>query len=405
MEFVGTLSREYAGAPLETYIAGFEAELIRLGFVPVAVGAQLRLVRHLSRWLHSRGLLVEDLTVELIELFLVERRASHAALFSHRALKPLLNWLAASGVIAMEVASPRQIQDTPVLVRFEEYLRDERRLKEISVQAQVSRARRFLNDFTPPGGLCALSAADVVRALLDEGEGRKPVSVKKFGYVLRSFLRFCFLVGELDHDLTGATLVVRLPQPSLLPIGVSPGQIQALLDSCDRNTAVGKRDYAMNILLARLGLRAGEVAGLLLEDINWHQGEFLVRGKGSKDERLPLPDEVGAAIVDYLVHARPVVPDLREVFSTVKAPWRRLSSPAVWAIVVRSCKRAGLEPFGAHRLRHSLGEAMVGAEVPLAAIGQVLRHDDPVTTANYARVDVTRLRTLAQPWPIEGSLS
>ena len=229
--------------------------------------------------------------------------------------------------------------------------------------------------------------------------------MKKFGYVLRSFLRFCLLVGELDRDLTGATLAVRLPQPSLLPIGVSPAQIQALLDTCDRNTAVGRRDYAVIILLSRVGLSAGEVAGLRLEDIDWHHGEFLVRGKGAKDERLPLPDEVGAAIGDHLLNARPAVPDQCEAFCTVKAPWRGLGSPAVWAIVVRSCKRAGLQPFGAHRLRHSLGEAMVGAEVPLDAIGQVLRHDDPVTTASYARVDLARLRTSAQQWPGEGNLS
>src|SRR5699024_7421174 len=125
-------------------------------------------------------------------------------------LKPLLNWLAALEVITADVALPRQVQDLAVLVRFEEYLRNERGLKEISVQAQVSRVRRFLNDYTPQAGVSALSAGDVIRALLDEGEGRKPVSVKKFGYVLRSFLRFGFLVGELDRDLTGATLVVRL---------------------------------------------------------------------------------------------------------------------------------------------------------------------------------------------------
>jgi hypothetical protein len=148
MEFVGTLSREHAGAPLEKYIEGFETELVRLGFTPFSARGQLSLMRHLSRWLQSQGLLVEDLTVELIELFLFERRASHVALFGHRALRPLLNWLAASGVIAVEAASPRQIQDPAVLVRFEEYLRDERRLKEISVQAQVSRARRFLNGYT-----------------------------------------------------------------------------------------------------------------------------------------------------------------------------------------------------------------------------------------------------------------
>ncbi|WP_427016749.1 site-specific integrase [Pseudarthrobacter sp. P1] len=393
----------HVSGPLETYVEGFESELIRLGFVPISRDAQLRLMAHLSSWLNTKGLVVSHLTVELVELFILERRASHTALFTHRALRPLLNWLVTSGTITADVAAPRAVQDSVLLVRFEEYLRSERRLKEISVQAQVSRVRRFLNGYTPPGGVATLSAGDVTRALLGEGEGRKPVSVKKFGYVLRSFLRFCFLVGVMDQDLTGATLAVRLPQPSLLPIGVSPEKIQCLISGCDRNTAVGKREYAVIIMLARLGLRAGEVAGLRLDDIDWRHGEFLVRGKGAKDERLPLPAEVGEAVVDYLLHARPAMPDLPEVFCTVKAPWRRLSSPAVWAIVNRACTRAGMEPFGPHRLRHSLGEAMVGAHVPLAAIGQVLRHDDPATTTNYARVDVTRLRTLAQPWPEDGS--
>ena len=151
--------------------------------------------------------------------------------------------------------------------------------------------------------------------------------------------------------------------------------------------------------------RAGEVAGLRLEDIDWHHGEVLIRGKGTRHERLPLPADVGEAVVDYLMHTRPADAVHREVFCTVRAPQRRLTSPAVWAIVQRACQRAGLAPFGAHRLRHSLGEAMIAAEVPLAAIGQVLRHEDPLTTANYARVDVTRLRGLAQPWPTGGDQS
>ena len=266
----------HVSGPLETYVEGFESELIRLGFVPISRGAQLRLMAHLSGWLAAKGLVVSNLTVELVELFILERRASHTALFTHRALHPLLNWLVTSGTISADVASPRAVQDSVLLVSFEGYLRSERRLKEISVQAQVSRVRRFLNGYTPPGGISALSASDVTRALLGEGDGRQPVSVKKFGYVLRSFLRFCFLVGVMDQDLTGATLVVRLPQPSLLPIGVSPEKIQCLLSACDRNTAVGKRDYAVIIMLVRLGLRAGEVAGLRLDDMDWRHGELSI---------------------------------------------------------------------------------------------------------------------------------
>jgi len=402
MTVVSATGRVRVQGPLAEHVEGFEAELGRLGFASASVVNQLRLVAHLSRWLDAQRLDVEDLTVERVETFTSERRASHTALFSRRALRPLLGWLAAAGVITAEVAAPLRPADPAVLGRFEEYLLRERRLQACTAAAHVLRARRFLQDYTPPCGLSALSAGDVTRALLDEGEGRAPVSVKKFGYTLRAFLRFCFLTEVIDRDLTGATLVIRSPQPSLLPVGVSPAQIESLLGACDRDTVLGRREYAVIVLLARLGLRAGEVAGLRLADIDWYRGEILIRGKGARDERLPLPAEVGQAIADYLMHARPGNATHREVFCTVRAPRRRLTSGAVWAIVNRACGRAGLDPFGAHRLRHSLGEAMVAAEVPLAAIGQVLRHEDPSTTANYARVDVTRLRALAQPWPSGG---
>ena len=359
----------------------------------------MRLVAHLSRWLEAQRLDVADITVELVETFVAECGATYTGLVSRRALRPLLNWLATSGVIAIEVASPRPPEDPRVLARFEQYLLRERRLQTCTTAAHVARARRFLEGYTPPGGLGELTAAEVTRALLDEGAGRAPASVKKFGYTLRAFLRFCLVAGEVEHDLTGATLLIRSPQPSLLPVGVSPAQTDALLSVCDRTTALGRREYAVIILLARLGLRAGEVAGLRLEDIDWRQGEVLIRGKGARQECLPLSDEVGQAVADYLMHARPTDAVHREVFCAARAPRRRLTSPAVWAIVNRACRRAGLEPFGGHRLRHSLGEAMVAAEVSMAAIGQVLRHGDPITTANYARVDVTRLRGLAQPWP------
>jgi len=402
MTVVSTTGRVRVRGPLAGYVEGFEAELTRLGFAPASVVNQLRLVAHLSRWLDAQRLDAVDLTVERVETFIGERRAAYTGLFSRRALRPLLGWLATSGVIAAEVASPRPPDDPAVVARFGEYLLSERRLQVGTTAAHVARVRRFLNGYAPPGGLAELTAAEVTRALLDEGEGRAPVSVKKFGYTLRAFLRFCLVTGEVEHNLSGATLVIRSPQPSLLPIGVSPAQIEALLEACDRDTALGLRDYAVIVLLTRLGLRAGEVVGLRLEDIDWRHGEVLVRGKGARQERLPLPAEAGQVIADYLMHARPADATHREVFCAVRAPRRRLTSPAVWAIVNRACERAGLEPFGAHRLRHSLGEAMVAAEVSLAAIGQVLRHDDPLTTANYARVDVTRLRSLAQPWPAGG---
>lgn len=391
--------------PLKEHAAGFEAELSRLGFAPASRVNQFHLLEHLSCWLAAEEIRLADLTAPQIDAFLTDRKATHTALFTRNALRPLLGWLAESGAINPEATRPLPPEEPSVLVRFKRYLLTERHIGAPTTEAYVVRVRRFLETYRSPDGFASLSGADVTRALLDEGVGRAPASVKKFGYALRSFFRFCYVTGELDHDLTGATLVIREPLPSLLPVGASAAQIETLLQSCDRDTALGRREYAVIMLLTRLGLRAGEVAGMQLEDIHWRHGEILIRGKGAKHECLPLPAEVGAAVVDYLMHARPNELSLREVFCTVRAPRRGLTSPAVWLIVTRACTRANLEPFGPHRLRHGLAEAMVAGEVPLAAIGQVLRHADPATTANYARVDVVRLRQLAQPWPGGGEQS
>ena len=189
--------------------------------------------------------------------------------------------------------------DPVELVGFEGYLRVERHLAASTIAANVARARRFLAGYAPPEGAVALTAAEVTRALLDEGVTRRPVSVKAFGYTLRALLRFFFITGVTSHDLSAATLVIRSPQPSRLPVGASRDEVAALLVSCDRDTSAGLRDHAVLLLLAHLGLRAIEVARLRLDDLDWRRGEILVRGKGNRDERLPLPDEVGEAIVAH----------------------------------------------------------------------------------------------------------
>lgn len=213
----------------------------------------------------------------------------------------------------------------------------------------------------------------------------------------------------IEHDLSGASIRIRAHGPSLLPIGISAEQTAALLAACDPDTIVGCRDHAVILLVARLGLRATEVASLELDDIDWHHGELTVCGKGRRDERMPLPAEVGQALVDYLT-VRPRLSDnsgeaagLRTVFVAARAPRRPMDRVTVSSMTARTCARAGIDPVGAHRLRHTLGEAMIRAEVPVAAIGQVLRHHDPLTTANYARVDVERLRGLSRPWPVDTS--
>lgn len=389
--------------PLREFGPGFMEELQRLGFTPLAAVHQARLAAHLSRWMQTQGLDVDQLTGDRLDEFLMERRATHTNRYSRKALRPLLCFLDGLGVRPVE----EPVTPTPnemVVACFERYLVNERGLLPRTAAAQAARVRRFLHGYCPLGRVCELSTAEVTAALLGEGADHAVSSVKRLGYTLRSFLRYAFLTELIEHDLSGASIPIRAQNPSLLPIGISAEQSAALLAACDRESVVGRRDYAVILLVARLGLRATEVARLELGDIDWHHGEITVRGKGRRDERMPLPAEVGEALVDYLMSSRPSDADettgLRTVFVAARAPRRPMDRVTVSSMIQRACLRAGIAPVGAHRLRHTLGEAMIRAEVPLAAIGQVLRHHDPLTTANYARVDVERLRGLSRPWPV-----
>jgi site-specific recombinase XerD len=262
----------------------------------------------------------------------------------------------------------------------------------------VARAGRFLGGYTVDGQVGAVTAADITRAVTAEA-GRVSVgSVQYYVAAVRAFLRFCHIKGLVTADLSAAALTVTGRRSSLLPKGISSGEAATLLHSCDRRTPSGWRDYAVLVTLLRLGLRAGELAGLRLEDIDWRAGQLVVHGKGRRDERLPLPADVAEAIIAYLLRGRPAT-TRREVFLTVTAPVRGLTREAVSSIVRHACDRAGLPEIGAHRLRHTAACAMVDAGVPLAEIGQVLRHRNQTTTAGYARVDLERLRSLARPWP------
>ncbi|WP_146207224.1 tyrosine-type recombinase/integrase [Nocardioides silvaticus] len=395
--------RVVLSGPLAEYAPGLAAKLGRRGFLPLSVEHQLRLLAHLSRWMQARGLEVGMLTDARVDEFLVERRATYTALYSRRALRPLLEHLGGLGVLPVEEPPPATPTDLAV-AGFEQYLLTERGLLPKTAAAQAARIRRFLTGYCPAGGVGQLTTVEVTQALRDEGRDHAVSSVKRLGYTIKTFLRYAFLTGLIDRDLTGATVPVKSHQPSLLPIGISREQTAALLAACDRDTVVGRRDYAVILLLARLGLRAIEVARLQLTDIDWHHGEIIVRGKSHRDEGMPLPAEVGQALVDYLMRSRPTdAPELRTVFVAARAPRRRMDRVTVSSMIARTCQRAGIEPVGAHLLRHSLGEDMIRAEVPLPAIAQVLRHHDPLTTANYARVDVERLRSLAVPWPTSAS--
>lgn len=219
--------------------------------------------------------------------------------------------------------------------------------------------------------------------------------------VLRSFFRFLYQRGHITSDLASAVPSVANWRLSQIPKSLRPDQVERLLASCDRQTPIGRRDYAILLLLARLGLRAGEVVALTLEDLDWETGVFTVHGKGNRREQLPLPEDVGEALVDYLRHSRPPCSS-RRVFIRQRAPRQGFSSSAaIDDVVRRALARAGLNPpfKGAHLLRHSLATRMLGSGASLAEIGDILRHCCPETTQIYAKVDLSALRALAPPWP------
>jgi site-specific recombinase XerD len=285
-----------------------------------------------------------------------------------------------------------------LVAAFAAYLRRERGVSELTVAVYVSDVGKLLID---RGGsdLRDLTAAEVSNAVLAQVGAWAPASVRRFGCSLRSFLRYCYVTGLIERDLSGAALPVSGRRRSLLPQGITPIQAKALLGACDRRRAVGRRDYAVIVVMLRLGLRATEVATLRLDDLDWRAGQLTVRGKGSRVDQLPLPVDVGEAIAAYLRRGRPRTATVREVFLRLRPPEVGLGRGGVTAIVASAARRAELGVVRAHRLRHTAASDMLRAGASLSEVGQVLRHRSAGSTAVYARVDVDRLRAIATPWP------
>lgn len=386
--------------PLEPFVGAYRLELGLRGYTPRSVVPQLRQMIRLSRWLQGQGLTAVELDESQIEAFLAVQRADglHRSQWSRPGLLCLLDVLRELGVAAGCTAVP-PVSDTEMLLGlFERYLLDERGLAAGTVGGYVAHARRFLGGLAG-GELRGLDASEVTAAVIGQVDRGGSVSgAQNFVAGLRAFLRYCYLEGLLGTDLSGAALAVTGRRRSPLPQGIGRGQSRALLDSCDRRTALGRRDYAIILSLLRLGLRCGELASVTLDDLDWRAGEVVIRGKGGRTDRLPLPADVGAAITGYLSRGRPNS-SRRELFLRARAPFTPIEAGTVSSTVRRACRRAGLASMGAHRLRHTMACQMVDAGVPLIQIGQVLRHQSLQSTAIYARVDVGLLRELAAPWP------
>ncbi len=385
--------------PMAPFAEAYRRALEERCYTPLSAVNLQRQVAHLSSWLDGQGIEVGQLGVASIEAFLAFERSSgrDPSCLSRPGLVSLLGLLRDLGVVSAQ-AQPVLSPSEELIDGFGRYLVSERGLTTGTVGNYLDGARWFVAG-RDAGELRGVTSAEVTAAVLAKSTTVSVSATQNYVASLRAFLRFCFIEGLVDYDISQAALAITGRRRSELPQGIAKSDADALLASCDRRTPIGRRDYALIIILLRLGLRRGEVARLKLGDIDWRAGELVVAGKGGRLDRLPLPGDVGAAVAGYLKRGRPVS-DRREVFLRAKAPFEPIASGTVASTVRRACRRAGVPEVGAHRLRHTAACDMVAAHVPLPQIAQVLRHSSLQSTAIYARVDLDRLRCLAQPWPL-----
>jgi integrase/recombinase XerD len=393
--------------PLSAYAAGYRSWLRTRSYSPSAISDRLWQLDQLSRWLEGEGLAVGELSVEEGERFAASRRATgRVTLVAPQSVLLPLEYLRALELIPKPVPPVAHGQMEELLADYRSYLLIERGLSPHTVfDAYVPVARLFFAGRDSPGGLRLgrLAAADVSMFLARECPKRSVSGARDLVSALRSLLRYLHLAGWIEVPLVWALPSIADLRDRTLPRGLEPAAVKRLLANCDRRRLVGRRDFAILMLLTRLGLRAGEVAAISLDDLDWRAGMLLVHGKGGREDALPLPADVGEAIVAYL-RRRPRC-ECRALFLRVTAPRHGLNRCTVAWVVRAACDRAGLPRVGAHRLRHTAATGMLRAGASLPEIGQVLRHREQKTTAIYAKVDHAALRALARPWPSPSGVS
>ncbi len=404
---MGDPSRARVAGPLRQYAPGFAGELARLGYTSESAYGQMLVMAHLSRWLAGEGLDAPGLTPLAAERFLAARRAAGYTLYlSPKALVPLLGYLRRLGAVP-RAASPVPAGPVDALLdRYRRYLVTERGVGTETAADYAAKVGPFLAGREKEGviDLAGLTAAEVTAFIVVTCPSMRKGTAKLTVTALRSLLGWLHVAGEIGGPLAWAVPAVATWRLAALPSPLEPGQVTAMLAGCDTGTAAGRRDLAMLTLLARLGLRAGEVAALTLDDIDWRAGEITVHGKGRRSERLPLPPDAGEAVAGYLRDGRPEpFEGTRRVFLRVRAPHRGLTPTGVSQAVFAAGQRAGTGRVFAHRLRHSAATGMLRAGASLPEIGQVLRHRRLLSTAIYAKTDVPALRALARPWPAGGA--
>lgn len=388
--------------PLTAHVDDFGRALQSQGYPPPSLRNLLMLAAHFSRWLDDRGFGVDDLSAERVASFLAHRRRQgYAHHFSPLALDPLLDYLRGIGVKVRPAAIVEPIDR--LLSDYTEYLARERGLSAGTIRGYADFAREYvrIRFGTKSPRWNVLTSSDIADFVLRESHRSVRYCRHKITG-LRSLLRFLHVRGHLRRDLAASVPAVASWRLAWLPRALAPDQVARLLRRGDHRSATRRRDAVIVRLMVRLGLRAGDVAALELDDLDWRAGEIVVHGKGKRESRLPLPHDVGSELAAYLRRGRPSAAT-RKVFLRSHAPCRGLTPGGVVTAVGHALRRAGVATGGAHMLRHTAATEMLRHGASLPEIAHVLRHRHMDTTAIYAKVDFAALGTLAQPWPEGGA--
>ena len=404
--FPSTIERLRQG-PLSEHLDAYATAVAAQGYGRHSIREQIVVIADFSRWLEQKRTAVQALDSSVVDRFLrLRRREKRVRRGDPKALDRLLTMLRQIGVAKPEQPPVADNAQTRIVAEFQRYLLQERGLSPLTLLNYVPVVEQFLAErfHNRPPNFALLRAPDVTGFVMRRARQLSPVRAGLMVTALRSFLRYLRHHGTIATDLAGCVPTVPNWSLSTLPRFLPAATVERILDCCDRTTSVGRRNHAILLLLARLGIRAGEVVGLSLDDIDWSTGRITIRGKGGKSVPLPLAADVGAALAAYLRHDRPRSAS-RSVFLRHRAPLVGFgNSSTISSLVRRALKHAGVESAhtGAHVLRHSLATSLLRQGGSLDEIGELLRHQSPNTTAIYAKVDVTALHTLALPWPGSG---
>jgi site-specific recombinase XerD len=390
--------------PLCVIIPVYASLLSQQGYSQQSAQLQLRFLNDMNQWLNQQRMQITDLSDQVVRQYMRSRhhrfrpRRDDAAI-----LNRLMQLLHDRGFLPSEVIQPPDNPCRCLENHYDRYLAEERGLSIATRTNYRTFIQKFLSiqfgDNSPY--FADLKADDVIRFVRHQAEILSPKTAGLMVSALRSFFRYLRHRGDITTDLAACVPSIANWKFSALPKFLHADQVQRILSLCDRRTAHGRRNFAILLLLARLGLRACEIVNLTLDDIHWQTGQISIQGKGNRPALLPLPPDVGQAIADYLKKDRPTC-TTRHVFVRMKAPRRGFAnSIAISTIVARALKGAGIDSphKGAHLFRHTLATEMLRQGAALADIALLLRHSSINTTTLYAKVDLMALQPLAQPWP------